>query len=173
MNQILVRCLAVVSIIGFVLGFGAYLLGDVLLTIYSTDPQVISAGLIRLSIVSASYFLCGIMDVIVGSLRGMGYSMMPMLISLTGACLFRVIWIFTVFQMNHSPLCSLYFLSNFMDFDIKCSNDLLLKSKKTCFCINQLIKLIFMQKKESLSTFITVSLKLFQNVKQYKLIHVH
>ena len=101
-NQILVRCLVVVSIIGFVLGFGAYLLGDVLLTIYSTDPQVISAGLIRLSIVSASYFLCGIMDVIVGSLRGMGYSMMPMLISLTGACLFRVIWIFTVFQMNHS-----------------------------------------------------------------------
>ena len=78
------------------------MLGDVLLTIYSTDPQVISAGLIRLSIVSASYFLCGIMDVIVGSLRGMGYSMMPMLISLTGACLFRVIWIFTVFQMNHS-----------------------------------------------------------------------
>src|SRR5699024_5826520 len=44
-------------------------------------------------------------------------------------------------------LCSLYFLSNFMDFDIKCSNDLLLKSKKTCFCKNQLIKLIFMQKK--------------------------
>lgn len=42
------------------------------------------------------------MDVIVGSLRGMGYSVMPMLISLTGACLFRVIWIFTVFQMNHS-----------------------------------------------------------------------
>ena len=101
-NQILVRCLAVVSVIGFVLGFGAYLLGNVLLTIYSTDPQVISAGLIRLSIVSASYFLCGIMDVIVGSLRGMGYSVIPMLISLTGACLFRVIWIFTVFQMNHS-----------------------------------------------------------------------
>ena len=101
-NQILVRCLAVVSVIGFVLGFGAYLLGNILLTIYSTDPQVISSGLIRLSIVSASYFLCGIMDVIVGSLRGMGYSMMPMLISLTGACLFRVIWIFTVFQMNHS-----------------------------------------------------------------------
>ena len=101
-NQILVRCLAVVSVIGFVLGFGAYLLGNILLTIYSTDPQVISSGLIRLSIVSASYFLCGIMDVIVGSLRGMGYSMMPMLISLTGACLFRVIWIFTIFQMNHS-----------------------------------------------------------------------
>ena len=75
---------------------------NILLTIYSTDPQVISSGLIRLSIVSASYFLCGIMDVIVGSLRGMGYSMMPMLISLTGACLFRVIWIFTIFQMNHS-----------------------------------------------------------------------
>ena len=92
-NQILVRCLAVVTISGFVLGFGA---------IYSTDPQVITSGMVRLSLVSTTYFLCGIMDVIVGSLRGMGYSIIPMLLSLTGACLFRIIWIFTIFQIHHT-----------------------------------------------------------------------
>lgn len=106
-DQILLQCLATVSVVGLVLGVGAYLLGDVLLKIYSNDLQVIGAGMTRLSIVSASYFLCGLMDVIVGSLRGMGYSVVPMLVSLTGACLFRVIWIFTVFA-NYHTLFSLY-----------------------------------------------------------------
>ena len=46
------------------------------------------------------YFLCGLMDVAVGSLRGIGYSVMPMIVSLTGACLFRVVWILTVFHAN-------------------------------------------------------------------------
>lgn len=101
-DQILIRCLGFVSIVGLVLGIGAYLSGNILLSIYSTDPQVIAAGILRLSIVCSSYFLCGMMDVIVGSLRGMGYSIMPMLVSLTGACLFRVIWIFTIFAIDHS-----------------------------------------------------------------------
>ena len=101
-DQILIRCLGFVSIVGLVLGIGAYLSGNILLSIYSTDPQVIAAGILRLSIVCSSYFLCGMMDVIVGSLRGMGYSIMPMIVSLTGACLFRVIWIFTIFAIDHS-----------------------------------------------------------------------
>ncbi len=101
-DEILIKCLCMVTAVGFILGYGAYLLGNQLLGIYSSQPEVIRAGLVRLSLVSAPYFLCGIMDVIVGSLRGMGYSIMPMIVSLIGACAFRVVWIFTIFKMHHS-----------------------------------------------------------------------
>lgn len=101
-NQILVRCLAIVSVIGLVLGNGAYFFGHQLLGIYSSDPQVIEYGLSRMAIISCTYFLCGIMDVMVGSIRGLGYSIMPMIVSLTGACAFRVLWIFTIFQWQHT-----------------------------------------------------------------------
>ena len=104
-DKILLECLMVVAVIGIVLGNGAYFFGDKLLGIYSSDPQVIQYGLIRMSFVSATYFLCGLMDVMVGSIRGLGYSIMPMLVSLTGACLFRVIWIFTIFQMDKTLEC--------------------------------------------------------------------
>ena len=104
-DKILMECLLVVSVVGLVLGNGAYFLGNQLLGIYSSDPQVIQYGLIRLSFVSATYFLCGLMDVMVGSIRGLGYSIMPMLVSLTGACLFRVIWIFTIFQLDRTLEC--------------------------------------------------------------------
>lgn len=106
-DKILLQCLGVVTVVGLVLGVGAFLCGHTLLGIYSSSEDVITHGISRLSVVCASYFLCGIMDVMVGSLRGMGYSIMPMLVSLTGACLFRVIWIFTIFQMEHT-LFSLY-----------------------------------------------------------------
>ena len=101
-NQILLRCLAIVSVIGLILGNGAYLFGRQLLGIYSSDPQVIEFGLSRMAIISCTYFLCGIMDVMVGSIRGLGYSVMPMIVSLTGACAFRVLWIFTIFQWQHT-----------------------------------------------------------------------
>lgn len=104
-DKVLVQCQLVVTVIGLVLGIGAYLMGNQLLGIYSSDPQVIEYGLLRLSIISATYFLCGIMDVMVGSIRGLGYSIMPMLVSLTGACLFRVIWIFTIFQVERTLFC--------------------------------------------------------------------
>ncbi|WP_346670555.1 MATE family efflux transporter [Faecalicoccus acidiformans] len=106
-DKILLECLGIVSLIGLVLGVGAYVFGNSLLHIYSTDPQVIKIGLLRLSIICIPYFLCGIMDVLVGCLRGMGYSLMPMIVSLIGVCLFRVIWIFTIFQI-HRELFVLY-----------------------------------------------------------------
>lgn len=106
-DKILLECLGIVSLIGIVLGVGAYVFGNSLLHIYSTDPQVIKIGLLRLSIICIPYFLCGIMDVLVGCLRGMGYSLMPMIVSLIGVCLFRVIWIFTIFQI-HRELFVLY-----------------------------------------------------------------
>lgn len=107
-DKILIECLVIVMIVGIVMGGGAYLIGTSLLSIYSSNPQVISYGLLRMSLICVPYFLCGMMDVFVGSLRGMGYSVMPMLVSLTGACLFRIVWIFTIFATNRS-LFVLYF----------------------------------------------------------------
>ncbi len=99
-DKILIQCLLVVSAVGLVLGCGAYLFGEGLLSLYTTSEDVIQFGLLRMSIICTFYLFCGIMDVFVGSIRGLGYSIMPMLVSLSGACLFRVIWIFTIFQMD-------------------------------------------------------------------------
>ena len=104
-DKVLIQCQLVVITVGLILGNGAYLLGNQLLGIYSSDPQVIQYGILRMSIISSTYCICGMMDVMVGSIRGLGYSIMPMLVSLTGACLFRVIWIFTIFKMHHTLLC--------------------------------------------------------------------
>ena len=101
-DQTLVRCMCIVTLIGLVLGNGAHLLGNHLLHIYSDDLEVISFGMQRLSVISVTYCLCGMMDVLAGTIRGMGYSMLPMIVSLIGACVFRIIWIFTVFRVQHT-----------------------------------------------------------------------
>ncbi len=88
-----------VLIIGFSLGLITVLLGKFLLGIYSSSPQVILAGQKRLSIMGFSFFLCGMMDVMCGMLRGLGHSLMPMFVSMLGACGFRLLWIFTIFQI--------------------------------------------------------------------------
>ena len=82
---------------GIVLGNGMFFFGKYLLGIYSEDMEVIQYGLGRLSVICTMYFFCGLMDVMVGVLRGMGYSVMPMIVSLTGACGLRILWIYTVF----------------------------------------------------------------------------
>lgn len=101
-NRILIECLLFVTAIGLIMGNGAVLLGNHILGFYSSDPDVIAYGLQRMSVVCATYCLCGIMDVLVGSIRGLGYAVMPMIVSLMGACAFRVIWIYTVFQWNRT-----------------------------------------------------------------------
>lgn len=101
-NRILMVCLSCAAVVGLVMGVGAYLGGDILLRLYTSDPQVIAYGIIRLSLVSSTYFLCGIMDVFCGSLRGMGYAIMPMIVSLAGACGLRIVWICTIFQFEHT-----------------------------------------------------------------------
>lgn len=101
-TQILWKCIGIVSVIGIVLGSAAVLLSKQLLGIYSSDPQVIQYGILRMQIIATTYFICGIMDVSCGSMRGLGYSMMPTIVSLTGACAFRVIWILTIFNWYHS-----------------------------------------------------------------------
>jgi len=82
------------------MGNGIYLLGHTLVGIYTPDPTVIQYGVDRLSIVCTTYFLCGLMEVMVGSLRGMGASITPMIVSTLGACGLRILWIYTIFAAN-------------------------------------------------------------------------
>ena len=106
-GMILRRCVALVTIIGLALGGLVVLFHQPLLSIYSTDPEVISYGTVRLFIICLPYFLCGIMDTLVGMLRGMNYSILPMIASIVGVCGLRIVWIFTVFRWNHT-LFTLY-----------------------------------------------------------------
>ncbi len=108
-GKILLICQVSVIIVGLLLGNAAYFFSDTLLQLYAPDDmEVIAYGTLRLSIICVTYCLCGMMDVMVGSLRGIGYSIMPMLVSLTGACLFRVVWIYTVFQSYRTLKCLYY-----------------------------------------------------------------
>lgn len=101
-NKILFGCLFYVTLVGVLFGNLAYLSGNKLLRIYSTDPEVIAYGMKRMAVICTTYFLCGIMDTMVGSIRGMGYGMMPMIVSLLGACGLRMVWIFTIFAQFRS-----------------------------------------------------------------------
>ncbi len=96
--KILRICLLYVSVIGLVLGALLLLFKEPLLKLYISDMPSIRYGILRANIICSTYFLCGMMDIFPGVLRGMGYSMMPMVVSLLGACGFRLIWIATVFQ---------------------------------------------------------------------------
>ncbi|MBQ7358771.1 MAG: MATE family efflux transporter [Lachnospiraceae bacterium] len=101
-GRILLICCLSVTVVGLVLGSVFYLLSGSLLQLYSDDPVVIDYGINRLFYICLPYFLCGLMDTLVGVIRGMGYAVMPMIVSLSGACLLRVIWIYTIFQEYRS-----------------------------------------------------------------------
>lgn len=88
-----------VIVTGVVLGNLAVFFGESLLGIYSPSAEVVTAGMVRLKIICTLYALCGVMDVLVGALRGIGYSIIPMIVSLVGACGLRLLWIATVFQI--------------------------------------------------------------------------
>lgn len=99
-NKVVGWCLFLVTVVGITVGGAFYLLRVPLLKIYNNDPQVIAFGMIRMLYICIPYFLCGLMDTMVGALRGLGYSVMPMIVSLMGACVFRIVWIKTVFAVN-------------------------------------------------------------------------
>ncbi len=93
-------CLLSVTVIGLVMGNLAVIFGEEILGIYSSSPQIIAAARERLLVIGASYFTCGIMDVVANSIRGMGYSFLPMIVTLLGACGLRLIYLFTVFRTD-------------------------------------------------------------------------
>ena len=99
-NKILIRGEITVILIGIILGNLVVIFGHELLSIYSPKDIVIEKGFDRIKIVCSTYALCGMMDVMVGALRGMGYSVMPMIVSLIGACGLRILWLKTFFLMD-------------------------------------------------------------------------
>ena len=101
-------CLGCVSVTGLALGGLAYVFGPSLLSLYITDSQeAIGYGMLRLSIICLTYWICGLMDVSTGALRGIGESFIPMVISVLGVCGIRIGWIYTIFQLPrfHTPQC--------------------------------------------------------------------
>ena len=106
MDRVLVDCMILSAGVAGLLGVGAYMLGQQLLGIYTSDGEVIRCGLEILSITTVPYFLCGIMDLIPGALRGMGHSAVPMVLSIIGTVGTRVLWIYVFFPQHRS----LYFL---------------------------------------------------------------
>lgn len=99
-------CLASVTVIISVLGFLVYSFGQELLSIYITDsPEAIKYGMIRLSYICLPYFVCGLMEVTTGALRGLGMSIMPMAITVLGVCGLRIVWIETVFKAVNTLEC--------------------------------------------------------------------
>ena len=101
-NKVLRNSMLMVTFVGVVMGGGCYFFGEDLLKVYTSDPEVIAYGLIRFKWIGIPYFICGIMDVLVGMLRGLGYAVVPMFVSIIGACGFRILWIATVFAQYHS-----------------------------------------------------------------------
>lgn len=95
-------CIGLVIVIGLVLGNIALFFNEPLLALYGTTAAEMEYGVLRMQYVCKLYFLCGVMDVLVGLLRGMGYAVMPMIVSLSGACLLRILWIMTVFKQFHT-----------------------------------------------------------------------
>lgn len=102
MDLVLRDCLILTVVIGLLMGGGAYLLGPELLHIYTSDEAVIACGMEILLYTTVTYFLCGIMDLIPGALRGMGRSAVPMLLSVIGTVGTRIIWIYLIFPAHRS-----------------------------------------------------------------------
>ena len=102
MDKVLIDCLILSSGMALVMGGGAYLFGTEILQIYTGDPEVIRCGMEILSITTVPYFLCGIMDLFPGALRGMGCSAVPMILSVIGTVGTRIVWIFGIFPRHRS-----------------------------------------------------------------------
>ena len=103
-DRTLLLCLGYVLAIGLTLGNLVVFFGDKLAAIYAPgEPEVIAQAVVRLQYVCSFYCLCGIMDTMVGVLRGLGYSVVPMVVSMVGACGTRLVWVATLFQLFRSP----------------------------------------------------------------------
>ncbi len=100
-------CLIMSAVVGVTMGQGMYWFGDSLLRLYTTDPKTIEFGRIRFLYCARWQFFGGMMDCAVGSLRGIGMSLLPMIVSITAVCGFRVLWLTTVFP-QHKTLGTVY-----------------------------------------------------------------
>ncbi len=97
-KKVLINCYSLSILFGLTFGLVVFALKTQLLSIYTNNPEVISAGVERMNIMCLLYFLCGMMDATANVTRGMGKSLVPMIITLLFVCVFRVIWIYTIFE---------------------------------------------------------------------------
>lgn len=111
LRKIMLSGLGCVTVAGLVLSNAEILAGRFLLSIYTDNPAVIEAGMTRFLVMDILYFTCGLMDVMVGVLRGIGYSVMPMIVSLLGACGIRLLWLATVFQVERFHTIEVVYMS--------------------------------------------------------------
>lgn len=110
-NKILLTALSCVALTGLVLGISMFIFYKPLLGLYSDSSEVIHAGYIRLKYICCAYAIGGMMDCMAGSLRGLGASMMPTIVSMLGACGIRLLWIATIFQIPQFHTCEVLYLS--------------------------------------------------------------
>lgn len=98
-KRLVVIAEAVVTVVGLVLGLTILFFGRPLLGIYSDNPLVVDAGMLRLTVILSVYFTCGMMDCMASAIRGVGHSVMPMIVTLVGACGLRMVYLFTFFRI--------------------------------------------------------------------------
>lgn len=102
MDKVLLECLGLTVIVALVLGGGSYLFGAELMHIYTKSTKVIECGVDIMLYTTVTYFLCGIMDLLPGALRCMGYSTVPMILSVIGTVGTRIVWIYVIFPCHRS-----------------------------------------------------------------------
>ena len=95
-------CTVLIFATWIIMGGATMLFGRPLLSIFTSDQEVIDLGMMRMNVLMVAYFTCGTMNVYPGLTRGMGYSIMPMLCTLIGACLMRIVWLGTFFTWHRS-----------------------------------------------------------------------
>ena len=101
-NRVLMMSLIVTGILTLLIALPLTLFGRQFLSFYTNDPGAIEAGIVRLFYLSLPHFLCGFMNAACGVMRGIGYEVLPMVVSLVGSCLLRIVWIYTVFAVFHT-----------------------------------------------------------------------
>ena len=102
MDRVLIDCAIISVVFAGTLGTIFYVFGSEILQIYTKDPDVIKAGMEIISITTIPYFLCGIMDLFPGAMRGMGGSGVPMILSIIGTVGTRIVWIYGIFPLHRS-----------------------------------------------------------------------
>lgn len=102
MDRVLADCMILSVVVAVALGCICYGFGPKILQIYTEDAEVIACGMEILAYTTITYFLCGWMDLFPGALRGMGYSAVPMVLSVIGTVGTRVVWIFGIFPYHRS-----------------------------------------------------------------------
>ena len=102
MDRVLIDCMILSVVVTLILGSSVYIFGPELLHIYSNQADVIRYGMEIFSYTTVTYFLCGLMDLFPGALRGMGYSTVPMILSIIGTVGVRIIWIYGLFPSHRS-----------------------------------------------------------------------